>query len=255
MGLRSSTPLPCLEGGNTLLENYYAGAYWRLRKETPEECGRRAEAFFRALAPIDPCFSRWFKQGRSRKEAIKHRIETDPSTLEKMFRRGKDRVVEELGFRISGWNGERNDDDACGFFITCGGDADRVSNVCLLHLPNGDGPNAERVRTASVLTGVVRAMAMAWDPDDAIATSESHRELIPKPLPDALVGWVTYLSRRRGTVPPLPAPVHIEQVEDKGTLLVLTPERFTASNPEHVALAERVQQLLDRAGLLGPIRS
>ncbi len=67
------------------------------------------------------------------------------------------------------------------------------------------------------------------------------------------VGWVTYLARHRGTVPPLPAPVRIEPVEGKGTLIVLTPERFTASNPEHVALAERVRELLDRAGLLKPL--
>ena len=62
---------------------------------------------------------------------------------------------------------------------------------------------------------------------------------------------VTYYSQV-GRVSPLPAPARMERVEDKGTLLVLTPERFTANNPEHVALAERVRVLLDRAGLLGP---
>lgn len=236
-------------------ETYYAGAYWRLRKESPEECGRRAEAFLQALAPIDPSFSCWFKLGRSRREALKHRIEPDHVTLEKMFRRGKLKPFEELGFRISGWNGESDDDDACGFYIVCGGYAQETGNMCVLDLPNGDGLNAERVRTAPVLAGLVRAMAMAWDPDEAIATSDRHRDLVSKTGEvSPLVGWVTYLSRRRGTVPPLPAPVHIERVEDKGTLLVLTPERFTASNPEHVALAERVRELLDRAGLLGPLR-
>jgi hypothetical protein len=240
---------------DALIETYYTGAYWRLRKESPEECGRRAEAFFQALASVDPSLRSWFKQGRSRSEALKHRIETDQPTMEKMFRRGKLKPFDDLGFRISGWNGESRDDDACGFYITCGGYAEEVGNMCLLHLPNGGGPNAERVRTAPILTGVVRALAMAWDPDDAIATSSAHRDLISKKGEvGPVVGWVMYLSRRRGTVPPLPAPVHIERVEDKGTLLVLTPERFTASNPEHVALAERVRELLDRAGLLGPIR-
>ena len=38
-------------------------------------------------------------------------------------------------------------------------------------------------------------------------------------------------------LPALPAPVRIEPVEDKGTLVILTPKRFSASNPEHVALA------------------
>ncbi|WP_373691709.1 Imm52 family immunity protein [Hyalangium versicolor] len=52
----------------------------------------------------------------------------------------------------------------------------------------------------------------------------------------------------------MPAPVRIEQVEDKGTLVILTAERFTVSNPEHVALAARVHELLDRAGLLRPLQ-
>jgi hypothetical protein len=83
-----------------------------------------------------------------------------------------------------------------------------------------------------------------------VAISDAHRDIIEKKSPDVWVGWVTYLSRRLGRVPPLPAPVRIEPVEDKGMLVILTPERFTASNPEHVALAERVRELLDRAGLL-----
>jgi hypothetical protein len=64
------------------------------------------------------------------------------------------------------------------------------------------------------------------------------------------VGWLTYLSRRLGRVPPLPAPVRIEPVGSLGWLLTLSPERMTASNPEHVALTVRVRELLDRAGLL-----
>jgi len=240
---------------NSTVETYYAGAYWRLRKEPPEECGRRAEVFFQALASVDPSFSRWFKLGRSRKEALKNRIEIERTYLEKMFRRGKLKPFDELGFRISGWNGEGDDDDDdCGFYIICGGYAEQVGNVCVFDLPNGGGPSSQRVRTAPVLTSLVRAMAVAWEPDWALATSSAHRDLVSeKGEAGTFVSWVNYISRRRGTVPPLPAPVRIERVEDKGTLIVLTPERFTVSNPEHVALAERVRELLDRAGLLGPI--
>jgi hypothetical protein len=63
-----------------------------------------------------------------------------------------------------------------------------------------------------------------------------------------------HFSRLRGPVPPLPAPVRVEPVEDKGTLVILTPERFTVSNPEHVALAARVHELLNGAGLLRPLQ-
>jgi len=236
-----------------LIETYYSGAFWGVRQESPEECGRRAEVFFTQLAPVDPSFSRWLKQGRSRKEAFKHNIETDQHTLTKLFRRGKDKIFDDLGFRISGWNGESADMDASAFYIACGGYSEVVHNQCSFDLPS-TGPNAERILTAPVLTGLVRAMAVAWEPDWAIATSSDHRELVSKTGEiGTFVGWVMYLSRRRGTVPPLPAPVHIERVEDKGTLIVLTPERFTVSNPDHVTLAGRVHELLDRAKLLGPV--
>nr|WP_224372955.1 immunity 52 family protein [Hyalangium versicolor] len=105
--------------------------------------------------------------------------------------------------------------------------------------------------TAPVMAEVLCAMALAWDPEWGVATSYEHQELITKGAsPDTFVGWVMYFSRLRGTVPPLPVPVRIEPVEDKGTLVILTPERFTASTPEHVELATRVHELLDRAGLL-----
>ena len=63
-----------------------------------------------------------------------------------------------------------------------------------------------------------------------------------------------YFARNLGTLPPLPDPVCTEPVGDKGTLVILTPERFTASNPEHVALAARVQELLEHSGMLRPLR-
>ncbi|WP_376762027.1 immunity 52 family protein [Archangium violaceum] len=239
-----------------MIETYYAGAYWGVRKESPEECGRRAEVMFNALSTVAPDFSRWLKSGRSRKEALNRPIETDRASLTKMFRRGKDRLFDELGFRIDGWNGA-SDDEASSFLLSVGMYSERNTNVCVFWLPSPaldgrEGPNSQRVLTAEVLSGLVRAMAVAWEPEWAIATSHSHRALIPEPHPERLWGWVTYYSDRVGRVPPLPAPVRMERVEDKGTLLVLTPERFTASNPEHVALADRVRVLLDRAGVLGP---
>ncbi len=93
-------------------------------------------------------------------------------------------------------------------------------------------------------------MVTAWDPDFAVTTSDPMRDLVQKQGREVDVGWLTYLSRRLGTLPPLPAPVRIEPVDSLGWLLILSPERMTASNPEHVALVVRVRELLHRAGLL-----
>jgi hypothetical protein len=246
--------------GKSYPETYYAGAYWGSRKESPEECARRTAAFLDLLAPCDPFLAHWYKLARSRKDARKHPLTPpDVPTLTELFRRGVNRekggpIFESLGFSIWVHNGGGAYDDA-DLRIACGGYSEAVPNSCVLSLSTpGDSPNADRVLTTSVLTGAVRSMALAWAPDWAFATSytyeDKHQE--PDSAPFSL-GWVTYLSHSLGRVPPLPAPVRIEPVEDKGTLIILTPERFTAANPEHVALARRVRELLVRAGLMKPL--
>ena len=97
----------------------------------------------------------------------------------------------------------------------------------------------------------MRAMVLAWEPDWAITTSDGLWEQLSNGSRiGGFVGWMTYFSRRRGELPVLPAPVRVEPLEDKGTLVILTPERLTVSNPGHVALARHVQSLLDARGLL-----
>lgn len=106
-----------------------------------------------------------------------------------------------------------------------------------------------------MLTRILRAMVLAWEPEWGIATSNSMRELMTDSArAGTFVGWLTYFSRQRGPLPPLPAPVRVEPVEDLGSLVILTPERLSASNPEHVALAREVSARLADAGLLTPLR-
>lgn len=242
-------------------ETYYAGAYWGARKESPQECARRTAAFLDLLAQCEPFLAQWYKPTRSLKDARKYPLmPPDVPTLTELFRRGVNRekggpAIEELGFSFWFGNGGGHYDSS-DLRILCGCYSEVVPNACVLTLPTlGYGANAERVLTAPVLTGAVRSMALAWEPDWGVVMSHEHREMdAAQSEPEApYVGWVTYLARHRGRVPPLPAPVRIEPVEDKGTLIILTPERFTASNPEHVALAARVRELLDRAGLLKPL--
>ncbi|WP_347402514.1 immunity 52 family protein [Corallococcus macrosporus] len=241
------------------LETYYAGAYWGARRETPEDCARRTARLLELLSPCDPFLARWYKLTRSLKDARKFPLMPPPDmpTLTEMFRRGVNRergkpVIEQLGFNVTFGNGGGAYDSA-DLSILCGCYSKVVPNSCVLSLPTlGRSPNAERVISAPVLTEAVRSMALAMDPDWAVAMSQSHRDIEDDAQASPWVGWVTYFSRQRGTVPPLPAPVRIEPVEDKGTLILLTPERFTVANPEHVALARRVRELLTRAGLLTP---
>ncbi len=236
-------------------ETYYAGAYWGPRRETAAECARRAELFFHMLARCDPSFARWYRAGRGfPRELPGYPVHPEVTELEELFLRGRNRtdfgkrVIEELGFGFSVWNAKKEN---ALISFHCGAWSPHTSNVCVMDPPS-EGAVSERVLSAPVLAEVLICMATAWDPDFAVANSNPLGDLVEKKEDEVRVGWLTYLSRRLGRVPPLPAPVRMEPVGTLGMLMVLTPERMTASNPEHVALATRVRELLDRAGLLRP---
>lgn len=243
----------------TYPDSYYAGAYWSPRKESPEECARRAVVFLNSLAACDPLLAHWNSIPKPRGRGLKTPImPPDVTSLTEAFRRGVNRepggpAIEHLGLTVGAYNDGARQDHAS-LSMRCGSYGEGTSNACVLNLPS-EGANADRVLTHSVLSGVVRSMAVAWDPDWAVATSSNHRDtLSEKGKAGTFAGWVTYLSRRRGTVPPLPVPVRIEPVEDRGALVILTPERLTAS-PEHVEIGRHVGELLARAGLMQPIAS
>ena len=235
-----------------VLESYYAGAYWGPRKEKPGECAKRLQIFLDNLPTVDPIFSHWFRQGRTRKDALSKPIKPDHKALEESLRRSVDRHFKNLGCSIWAWNGVCVDYDDSGFNIQCGGYFEHLSNVCVFKLPTR-GPHADRILTGHTLARLVKSMVLAWEPESAISTSTVHREMVTdRAGADTFVGWVMYFPLSQGPIPLLPEPVRTEPVEGRGTLVILTPERFTAANPEHVALAARVQELLRSAGLLRP---
>jgi hypothetical protein len=240
-----------MSGSPPMIETYYAGSYWLARPESAEACARRAERFFHLLGHCDPAWTHWYRTANSFEEARKRRFATDAANFQKLFAQKEHQIGDGFSFHL--WTGDSLDETS-GVDGRCGSADLRLSSTSVL-TPHAEGPIGERVQTAPVMTEVLRAMALAWDPEWGVATSYAHQEMITKgDFPDTFVGWVMYFSRLRGTVPPLPTPVRIEPVEDKGTLVILTPERFTVSNPEHVALAARAHELLDRAGLLRPLQ-
>lgn len=233
-----------------MTEKYYAGVYWPGRRAPVEEHARRAETFFRNLALVDPAFAQWFEQANSRDAARERGFEPDLKTLLRLF--GLEKYQQGAGdVSFAAWNGSSEGNSVVS--ISCGSRSRHVVDRCTLTLP-WTGPVAERLLSSLSLPQIVSAMALAWEPEWGISTSIAHRDSSSEFAGSGtFVGWVMYISRQRGEVPTLPAPVRIEPVGSIGTLIVLTPERFTASNPEHVALAETVRELLSRADLMRPV--
>jgi hypothetical protein len=234
-------------------ESYYVGSYWPPRPEPAEACARRMEEFFRLLGRCEPTWIHWYETANSFEEARKRQVRTDAANLTRLLEKKENRIGD--GFFYGLWAGDAPK-ESTGLNGGCGSASPWSHSNCVL-TPPSKGTISERVLTAPVMAEALRAMALAWEPEYGIASSDQHRRLITPPEefphPGNFVGWMMYFSQARGAVPPLPAPVRVEPVEDKGTLLLLTPERFTASNPEHVELAAHVHAVLAEAGLLRPV--
>ncbi len=230
------------------MDTYYAAVCWGDRVESAEACARRAETFFHLLSRCDADFTRWFEQADSRKKALQLQFEPTCETFLRFFKRRGYRLGK-IGFSFGAWTGQEGRERGGMVSFTCGYEAVGGANNCLLELPE-EVPGTERVLTVPVLTEVVRAMVVAWEPDYGGVFSEAYQQAREEPVGQPYTGWLMYLSHRRGRVPPLPEPVRVEPVEDKGSLLILTPERFNGHEPRDVALADEVRAELDKAGLL-----
>lgn len=230
-------------------EAYSAGAYWGCRPESAEQCAKRAETFFRLMGECHPSYAQWYEQNNSTRKALQLGFESTHDTFMRFFGKKKYQSGPD-GFSFGAWTGHVRQDQGGLVMLNCGGDAEVAPNRLRLFFPS-EPLGSERMLSAAVLAGVMRAMAVAWEPDWAIATADGlWDQLSNGSRLGCFLGWMTYFSLERGAVPTLPAPVRVEPVGDKGTLVILTPERLSPSNPEHVALAWRVQKLLEERGLL-----
>ncbi|WP_338269151.1 immunity 52 family protein [Corallococcus caeni] len=230
-----------------MTDSYYLGTYWPGRHEDAESCARRAEALFDSLGRIEPSWRQWHETGWTFEAARSRTFQTDRESFLQLFARKKNRIGD--AFRYWLWTGP-HEDETTGVGGYCGSaDAQPTAN-CVISLP-AQGEVAGRVMVAPVLAELLRALVHSWEPDWGVVASEQYRDQASASgAPGTFLGWMTYFSRQRGTLPPLPAPVRVEPVGALGTLVILTEERFTVTNPEHVRLATEVHQLLDAAGLL-----
>ncbi|NRD49739.1 immunity 52 family protein [Corallococcus exiguus] len=233
-----------------MVETHFAGCYWLVRPEPIEACARRLETFLGMMGPLEPIWNRWHQSAATFEKARKRQVQPDAMTLAKLLGKKSNRIGDGSNFWL--WAGE-SADETSGVNGYCGGSSPYLTSTCILN-SLGQSEVAKRVVTAPVMTGVVRAMALAWEPEFALAASDQHRELVAVPMIENYIGWVTYLADFRGPVPPLPSSVQVEHIPDRGTLITLTQEKFSVSNPAHVALAADVQARLQAAGLLTPLR-
>ncbi|AVH44753.1 Imm52 family immunity protein [Agrobacterium salinitolerans] len=165
------------------MESYFAAAYWSSRKETLEECTRRATCFLANLAGVSDTLRGWREKSKSRKKALTQKMISIECSddVRVMLEKGRNRrdmdrsIIEELGFGFGLWNGEAGSDEA-GLSVRCGiYNASGVSNAVVLNLPRSFDP-----ASGKTVLALARSFIDAWEPESFVLTTNrrNREELI-----------------------------------------------------------------------------
>jgi hypothetical protein len=229
---------------------FYLGAYWKARKESIEQCADRLHRMFSALSICDESLVNWYELGHSRRQALEKQADVSSRKyLLNLLNRGHNRrdtdksVIEELGFHVNLWNGAEDSKAAslsvtCGLYIT----NPNLCNSIVLDFPEKLGELSQSKRMAAVLTSV----ATAWEPDRSGVMSDQATDTRKFEADVPFIDWMLYLSNRIfPSLPPMPPPTIVQQIDCLGSLIVIQDEPPDPTNIEHMKNIERVESILN----------
>lgn len=219
------------------------GAYWKARREPVERCADRLVAFMSAIPKFDDAFVNWYRLGRSRKDALRQKLDTqNRQELLTLLATGRNRrdtdkeIIEDLGFGVWLWNGET--DREAGFNVTCGlySEAPGLCNNVVLKFP----AELARLADSAVAMKLLSAAVISWEPDWAgIFSNEAmnNRDWDRKPFVD----WMVYVPQRIASVP---SPSTVAHLENGGSVIVVQPNPPSVDNPEDQERIRRIEQVV-----------
>ncbi len=234
-------------------QRFFAGVYWGDRRESIDESAARVARLLTALGRLGSDFERWYFRKESRGESTERVELSAPDALrasmaERMYEPGEH---DPYGFMVELWNGV--DDQAMDLDVTVGAHLGLAHcpapNACVVQLPRDVGTEHSRLdpaRLVEVLGELVEVMEADWG---LVSTNERLGQTAMQIAPGAPhVGWITFLSHRRGRLPSPPSPARVTS-HPRGNLLVLDGPAFDE------AAADRVEEFLTARGLLKAVGS
>jgi len=225
------------------MQKFMLGAYWDARPAEVSECAEKATRFFRRLSEIDPLLAHWYERSRSRKEALRRKIDClDVEKVQELFLKGRNRtdvrreVIDELGFKLGLWNGAENGLEAS-LAVHCGCYNDRVGNNVIIDLPHSSESPAWVDNAVSLLALV----AEIWQPEWAgIMSKQAMRDRDfdgDRPFAD----WLVYVPR---AIPSVPSPARFEVLNNLGSIIVLHPHPPTGDELDRQPYIREVESIL-----------
>ena len=226
--------------------SYCVAVYWPARKESPGQIAARAEQYFRGLRRIDPVFTGWRLVSEKRKEA-NLRVATSRDKLEPFVAAGMHRdyygaAIPECGFDL--WLSIlRSDGGSSMVSIHAGAYSPWLGNNCILYLPPS-GRKSSDLLTVNILGNILREAVISWDADWGRVSNWQIHDVLEKPKRKFDVGWLTYITNRKGPLPKISGPARVEALDDRGHVVIATDERFAADNAIHRRTIRRLNKIL-----------
>lgn len=224
------------------------GAYWKPRRESIEQCADRFWKFMQGLRECNNMFTRWYRLGRSRKDALGRKVDAQSrQELLRLLDEGRHRrnvgreIMEGLGSSVGIWNGAEPGKEVS-LAISCG-QYDEVpgllGNSVVLDLPEDLGELVDSAKTGHVVIATV----MAWDPDwVGVFSREAQRSRDWWKWP--FIDWIVYVSCRIKEIRDVPSPSSVTQVGDVGSLIVVQPNPPSATNAEDLERIRRIDEIV-----------
>ncbi len=211
---------------------YYLGVYWGIRQETLEQCTEKCYEFLTKFVEIYPYdFFPFWDVSTSNKV----RDSFDKNFVRDSLQRGRNYdesdhpvVIPDLGFRIFWYSRIKHLDVSA----LCGSYCEGIVNNVVIKLPEYS-EYAKAFYEESFLREVFELMIDIWKPDQGLVQNsdlaEKTGQLEYDPSIQLEAGWLTYLSSKYGSLPPLPDWASISHIENRGCIV---------SSGEHIACEE-----------------
>jgi len=182
-----------------MIDAFSIGAYWKNRKQLLDSIINPTVQTLKGLGEIDEQFVNLYELGRSRKQALEHKISLSSEYIRELYLRGtKNNDLDQSGYSKIGyslwvWTGH-TDEEASNLSFSVGKSSERLSNVCLIKIPS-EGVARDRLLNIEKIKKIIALLIQNWDPDMVVLNS---RELSNKLDIMNEVGWVTYRKRLTG---------------------------------------------------------
>lgn len=251
-----------------VLNDYYVGAYWKVRMLTLLEYANQVKGFLNQLQTLHPVFGGLYYVGNKPNSEVK--LTSDLSNLDDLIvkfswdPKGKYEnanldgtpsweSTHSRGYRMVFNNGKSAKEGGVTISISVGMYSIWLNNAVIIEFPANDPGFPIEFSSYELIEKIFKLTVNFWRPEAALYTSYKFNEKVSYGSNEDFTTWqigsLTYLDNPE-VVKELPLGVDCQLLETGGPMIITLKETLSAENIEHVTKAISIRDALANKGLL-----